>query len=85
MWNSLIVSRRLIGACVVGSALMSSVGCVDNTVSIFIRQVQAPTAAGTTCTIGLDPTGITVPVGRFDVAIANHYVIAPLIANLKTT
>ena len=76
-----MASRRLLGAVVIGGALASSAGCVDNTVSIFIRQVQAPTASGTTCTLSSDPTGLTVPVGRFDVAVANHYTIAPLIAN----
>ena len=76
-----MASRRLLGAVVIGGALASSAGCVDNTVSIFIRQVQSPTASGTTCTLSSDPTGLTVPVGRFDVAVANHYTIAPLIAN----
>jgi hypothetical protein len=55
MWNRLNASRPLLGALVLGGVLTAASGCVDNTVSVYIRQVQAPTVAGTMCTVSSDP------------------------------
>ena len=82
MWNWSNASRPLLGALVLGSTLM---GCVDNTVSLFIRQIQAPTIAGAGCAFTNDPSSPSIPGGILDVAIADSYRVAPLLANQLIT
>lgn len=82
MWNWSNASRPLLGALVLGSTLM---GCVDNTVSLFIRQVQAPILAGTVCSFTNDPASPFVPVGVLDVTLASSYRLTPLLANQLIT
>ncbi len=85
MWNRLNASRPLLGALALGGVLTSAVGCVDNTVSVYIRQVQSPTVSGTTCTVTNDPTGTHINEGTLDVALTDSYVLSPLIANQMIT
>lgn len=85
MWNSPNAPRHLLGALVLGGVLTSAVGCVDNTVSVYIRQVQAPTLAGVVCTVSSDPTSQIVSEGILDVALRNDYTLAPLLANQLLT
>lgn len=82
MWNWSNASRPLLGALVLGSTLM---GCVDNTVSLFIRQVQAPVLQGAACSFTNDPASPFVPVGVFDVALRRNYRMTPLLANQLLT
>lgn len=81
MWNRPSPSRPVLGALALCGVLTAPVGCVDNTLSVFIRQVQAPTVAGVTCNYSIDPTGQTITEGTLDVALRNSYTMAPLIAN----
>lgn len=81
MWNRLIPSRPLLGVLALSGAFASSVGCVDNTLSLYIRQIQSPTVAGTTCTYPIDPTAPSITEGTLDVALRTSYSIAPLLAN----
>jgi hypothetical protein len=81
MWNRLNASRPLLGALALSGVLTSSVGCVDNTVSLYIRQVQSPTVAGTMCTVTIDPTFPGIAEGTLDVALRNSYTLTPLLAN----
>ncbi len=82
MWNWSNASRPLLGALVLGSTLM---GCVDNTVSLFIRQIQAPVVSGTGCGVTNDPSAPFIPGGVLDVALAPNYVVSPLLANQLIT
>jgi hypothetical protein len=81
MWNRLNASRRVLGALVLGGALTSTVGCVDNTVSVFIRQIQQPAVIGASCGFTNDPTAASLTGGMLDVALRNDYTLIPLIAN----
>lgn len=81
MWNRLNASRPLLGVLALGSVLTSAVGCVDNTVSVYIRQVQSPTVNGTMCTFTNDPTSQSITEGTLDVALRDNYSLTPLIAN----
>lgn len=83
MWNWFNASRPLVGALVLGG--LASMGCVDNTVSLFIRQVQAPQLAGAACTFTNDPSSASIPEGTLDVAIAESYKMAPLLANQQVS
>jgi hypothetical protein len=85
MWNRLTVSRPLLGALVLGGVLTSAAGCVDNTVSLYIRQVQAPLVAGAVCMVTPDPFALSIPSGTLDVALKNNYTMTPLIANQLVT
>ncbi|MDB4927908.1 MAG: hypothetical protein JWM10_392 [Myxococcaceae bacterium] len=85
MWNRLKASRAHLGALVLGGVLTSSVGCVDNTVSVFIRQIQRPVVTGVTCTFNNDPTSTIITEGTLDVALKDSYTLRPLIANQLVT
>lgn len=85
MWNRLNATRPLVGALVFGGLLTSAAGCVDNTVSIYIRQVQAPLISGTTCSVTNDPTAMSIAEGTLDVALRDSYSLRPLIANQLLT
>lgn len=85
MWNRLNASRPLLGALVLGGVLTAASGCVDNTVSVYIRQVQSPTVAGTMCTVTSDPTSQSITEGVLDVALVDSYTLTPLIANQLIT
>ena len=85
MWNRLNASRPLLGALALGGVLMSAAGCVDNTVSVYVRQVQSPTVAGTMCTVTNDPTSARINEGTLDVALRDSYTLSPLLANQLIT
>ena len=85
MWNRLNASRPLLGALALGGVLTSLVGCVDNTVSLYIRQVQSPTVSGTMCTVTSEPTSQIITEGTLDVALRNSYTLTPLLANQLIT
>jgi len=85
MWNRLNASRPLLGALALGGVLMSAVGCVDNTVSVYVRQVQAPTVSGAMCTVTSDPTSARISEGTLDVALRDSYTMSPLLANQLIT
>lgn len=85
MWNRLNASRPLLGALALGGVLTSAVGCVDNTVSVYVRQVQSPTVSGATCTITNDPTATHINEGTLDVALRDSYTLSPLLANQLIT
>lgn len=85
MWNRLNASRPLLGALVLGGVLTSAAGCVENTVSVYIRQVQAPLVAGAVCMVTPDPFSQTIPSGTLDVALRDSYSMTPLIANQLVT
>ena len=85
MWNKLITARPLLGALVLGGALTGATGCVDNTVSIYIRQIQSPTLTGTMCTTTSDPSALSIAEGTLDLALADSYSLRPLLANQLLT
>jgi hypothetical protein len=81
MWNRQNASRRGLASVVLAGALVSSVGCVDNTMSLYIRQVQTPTVSGSTCMFTSDPSSPRIAEGTLDVALRDNYTMAPLLAN----
>ena len=85
MWNRLNASRPLLGALVLGSVLTSAAGCVENTVSVYIRQVQAPTVAGALCMVTPYPLSQSISEGTLDVSLRDSYTMTPLIANQLVT
>lgn len=85
MWNRLKAARPFLGALVLGGVLTSSVGCVDNTVSVYIRQNQSPTVTGVNCTFNNDPTSAFITEGTLDVALRDNYTMIPLVANQLIT
>ena len=73
---------RLLGAVTLGATLMGGTGCVDNEVSFFIRQVQAPLPMGLSqCIIPMDPAANRVFEGTLDVGLRDDYRMAPLLAS----
>ncbi len=67
--------RLLLAAC----ALSAGVGCAENEISVYIRQMKAPTLQGTTCIISQDPTTPFILEGTLDLAFKTHYILSPLI------
>lgn len=67
------------GSILVLGALSAAAGCVDNTISVFIQQVAAPTNMGTTCTISNDPTMAFISEGTLDLSLTDSYILRPLI------
>ncbi|MEZ4406704.1 MAG: hypothetical protein R3A52_09530 [Polyangiales bacterium] len=61
---------------------MGGTGCVDNEISFFIRQVQAPVPMGaSTCTIPADPSANRIFEGTLDVGLRDDYRMAPLLVS----
>lgn len=63
--------------CGVGGVVGSA--CADNNSTIFIRQVQGPTAGQ--CTYTADPSALALGVGVLDVMLASQYRAALLVGN----
>lgn len=76
------MSGRSISAKVGLSALMvcglTSLSCSNNATSFFIRQMNAPVASGTACTIPLEATAQRIAEGTMDVGLRDDYFISPL-------
>ncbi len=53
--------------------------CENNSVSVFIRQMTAPLAAGAVCTIPMEPLAQRVAEGIMDVGIRDDYLVNPLL------
>lgn len=53
--------------------------CEKNAASVFIRQMNAPVAAGAMCTIPLEPNAQRVSEGIMDVGLRDDYLVNPLI------
>ncbi len=77
------MSRRRVSLGVGTAALaltgLSMFSCEKNAASVFIRQMQAPTANGPTCTIPIDPVAQRVSEGIMDVGVRDDYLVNPLI------
>lgn len=52
--------------------------CENNAASVFIRQMNAPVAAGQVCTIPFEPNAQRVSEGIMDVGIRDDYLVNPL-------
>jgi len=53
--------------------------CEKNAASVFIRQMQAPIAAGPVCTFPLDPNAQRVAEGIMDLGVRDDYLANPLL------
>lgn len=75
--GSLSALRRLM-LLGLGGFVAAQSGCAENDVSFFIYQVQAPL---TTCGYNNDPSSMSLREGRWDLALSDGYVFAPLLGS----
>ncbi len=61
-----------------GLAALAGGGCADNEATFIIRAIIAPSVAGAGCVYTTE-TEARLTEGRFDVLLANRYMIAPLL------
>lgn len=74
-------AHGILGVMALGAALMGT-ACVDNQISFFIRQVQAPLPmGGGTCSVPADPSANRVFEGILDVGLRDDYHMAPLLVS----
>jgi len=76
-----LIHKILACALLLGTALAScGLGCVDNNVSLFIRQVQVPDE-NDDCLVQNDPNGLVRLSGRMDTALTTSYQAVLLLGN----
>jgi hypothetical protein len=74
--------RALMLATAVGPGVLGSPGCADSESIIFIRQVQARLASGSSgCTVDNSPSSPFLPGGTLDIAFRHEYKADLLVGN----